>query len=82
MTCRLSIAIFLATVAVAAVPSPNQHEFTGPPPVTEHRATSTLVVLGHHCDPWGGVDSIAMVTDGEGPHLLRWNNEALCGRRS
>ncbi len=78
MSSKLSIAILLATVAFAAVPA---KPFTKSP-VTENEAKSTLVVIGYHCDEWGGIDAIAVSTDGPGPHLLKWDNEGMCGRRS
>ena len=79
MTTRLAIAILLTTLAIAAVPATPPET---PPPVTEQDAQSNMLVIGHHCDGTGAVDSLAIVTDGSGPHLLRWNNEKICGRRS
>lgn len=79
MSTRLSIAILLATVAFAAVPARPHPPY---PPVTEKNAKSILTILAHHCDGTGAVDSLAIVTDGAGPHLITWDNEELCGRRS
>lgn len=70
-----SIAVLLATVAVAAVPAKG-------PPVTEDEATSNIVVLGYHCDEIGAISSIAIATDGPGPHLLEWNNRKICGEHA
>ena len=80
MSHRLALAILLSTIAIAAVPA-NAPKPSGPP-VTENDATSNVIVLGHHCDGTGAIDSIAFATDGPGPHLLTWNNEKICGRRS
>jgi hypothetical protein len=80
MTTRFFLVAALSVVALTAIaasdiPSPSA-------PASSPSPESHMVVYKHHCDKFGGVDSLMIIADGPGVHVLQWSNEAICGRQS
>ena len=76
MKIAISLALFIAMSAAGCASAPPVEAIKDSP--SEHHGS--VRVINHHCDGGQGVDGLLLNVEGEGPVIIRWSNEGVCGK--
>jgi len=79
MKITASLALSLASIAMlmAGCASAPPVEAIKDSPSEHH---GSVRVINHHCDGSQGVDGLLLNVESEGPVIIRWSNEGVCGK--